>query len=529
MRAVIRMKTALSRGLPSVAPTGLNTPCLRPVMRLFSSLPEHIMLDMPALSPTMEKGNLARWLVKPGDKVNSGDVIAEVETDKATVSFETMDEGYVARIFLEEGASDVPVGTPAAILVDEEADIAAFADYIAATTAVAPVAPVAAAAAPAAAAAVPAASAASAAPDVDFIQLEMPALSPTMERGTIAAWIKQEGDEVLEGDIVAEVETDKATVAFESMEAGFVAKILLPAGEDVAVGTPAAILVEEREHIALFKDYNPVAEVSASPPPQATAAPVAAVAAPVAAAPTPVAPVATPAAPAARTVTAPITSPDALVTHDVMTQVAAARVATSKFDVPHIALTVDIDVTQPLSVLQGLDGVTLGDFAVKASCASMREVPSVNSAFLGDRIRQYHSVNVNQAVATDSGLVFPLVNQAEKHGIKALATARAELQDRAQGEGLYPHEYDVGTFTIADFTQDGPSESQNVLVPPQACSLSLGRMEQRVVKDPAGGFKTATFVTATLSCDHRSVDGAVGAEWLKSFQRKMENPLEIIL
>lgn len=210
--------------------------------RQFSSLPDHIVLEMPNLSPTMEKGNIKKWGKKVGEKVGPGDVLASIETDKAVVDFEMQEEGFVAKLLYPEGAKDVPLGVPVAILVDSEADVAAFANYTGGASESAPAAKPAEAAQPAASAK----PAGSAKKYPDHIKLEMPNLSPTMEKGNIKRWAKKVGDKVGPGDVLADIETDKAVVAFEMQEEGYVAALLYPEGTaDVKLGELVAILVDD--------------------------------------------------------------------------------------------------------------------------------------------------------------------------------------------------------------------------------------------------------------------------------------------
>eukprot|EP01024_Parvocaulis_polyphysoides_P060094 TRINITY_DN6522_c0_g1_i4.p2 TRINITY_DN6522_c0_g1~~TRINITY_DN6522_c0_g1_i4.p2 ORF type:complete len:371 (-),score=87.49 TRINITY_DN6522_c0_g1_i4:71-1183(-) len=213
---------------------------LVPGIRHYANLPQFTQLTMPSLSPTMEQGNVASWEKKVGDSVNPGDVLANIETDKATMAWEAQEEGYLAKILIEAGTKDIKVGTPMALLVEEEDQVAAMADYVPGST-----------------------------PTPDPAQqpsggsfppyqaMQMPALSPTMERGNIVDWKKKEGDEIAPGDLLCDVETDKATVSWESQDEGFLAKILYPAGSsDIQIGTPVAVLVEDQESVGAFASFT---------------------------------------------------------------------------------------------------------------------------------------------------------------------------------------------------------------------------------------------------------------------------------
>lgn len=225
--------------------------------RRFSSLPYHIKLEMPNLSPTMEKGNIKSWGKQVGDEVGPGDVLASIETDKAVVDFEMQEEGYIAKLLYPEGAKDVELMKTIAILVENKEDIAAFANYSEDASAAATPEPVA-----------QSTPEPVAAPQADLpyhIKLEMPNLSPTMEKGNLVSWSKSVGDEIAPGDVLCGIETDKATVDFEMQEEGYIAKLMYPAGaQDIPLGEVVAIVVENKEDIAAFENYVPGA-ASAAP------------------------------------------------------------------------------------------------------------------------------------------------------------------------------------------------------------------------------------------------------------------------
>ncbi|KAI1893491.1 hypothetical protein AGOR_G00124270 [Albula goreensis] len=235
----------------------------------FYSLPPHQKVELPALSPTMQMGTIARWEKKEGDKINEGDLIAEVETDKATVGFEMLEECYLAKILVAEGTRDVAIGAVICITVDSPDLIPAFKDY---TLEMAAAPTASAAGAPPPAPPPPAGSAPSAAPGSSYpphLKILLPALSPTMTMGTVQRWEKKVGEKLSEGDLLAEIETDKATIGFEVQEEGYLAKVLVAEGtRDVPLGTPLCIMVEKEEDIPAFADFveTGVAEISAPPP-----------------------------------------------------------------------------------------------------------------------------------------------------------------------------------------------------------------------------------------------------------------------
>jgi len=237
--------------------------------RNMSSYPSHTVLEMPALSPTMTTGNIATFKFKIGDKVSPGDLICDIETDKATIGWEAQEEGYIAAILVPEGTQDVPVGKPVLIVADSIGDVAAFKDYTPTSGGAA-----AAAAAPAAAAAA-APAAAPAAPGKTYPShqaMEMPALSPTMTAGNIAAIKVKPGDKIAPGDLLMDIETDKATMGWEAQEDGIVAKVLVSEGDqEVAVGQVVLVMVDDAADIAAFSDYSGAKTPSAAAP--AAAAP----------------------------------------------------------------------------------------------------------------------------------------------------------------------------------------------------------------------------------------------------------------
>ncbi|GFR51148.1 hypothetical protein Agub_g13503, partial [Astrephomene gubernaculifera] len=264
--------------------------------RYFAAYPAHVVLNMPSLSPTMTQGNITKWRKQPGEQIAPGQILAEVETDKAIIEWEAQEEGYMAKHLVPEGASDIAVGTPVAVLAEEESGVAGLASFVPgkeAPAAAAPASPApkgqsppaAAPPRPAAPAAAQPAAAAAAPPSGGRLPphqvLNMPSLSPTMSQGNILEWKKKVGDPVAPGDVYCEVETDKATISWESQEEGYVARVLAGDGSrDVDVGTPVLVLVEDKEAVAAFANYQPgddkqqtAAAAPAAAPPAAAAAP----------------------------------------------------------------------------------------------------------------------------------------------------------------------------------------------------------------------------------------------------------------
>ncbi|XP_027703139.1 dihydrolipoyllysine-residue acetyltransferase component of pyruvate dehydrogenase complex, mitochondrial [Vombatus ursinus] len=565
--------------------------------RRWYSLPPHQKVPLPSLSPTMQAGTIARWEKKEGEKINEGDLIAEVETDKATVGFESLEECYLAKIIVPEGTRDVPVGAVICITVEKAEDVDAFKNYTLDSTTAAP---------PQASTAPPPASVASSpsaqAPGSSYpahMQILLPALSPTMTMGTVQRWEKKVGEKLNEGDLLAEIETDKATIGFEVQEEGYLAKILVPEGtRDVPLGTPLCIIVEKEADIAAFADYKPtgVTDIKPQAPPP-TPTPMAAV--PPTPPPTTTVPSttrpATPASTKGRIFVSPLakklaaekgidltqvrgTGPDGRITKkdiesfvpskaapapppiaamptpapgvaavptgvftDIpisnIRRVIAQRLMQSKQTIPHYYLSIDVNMGEALEVrkelnmtLAGNSKISVNDFIIKASALACLKVPEANSSWMDTVIRQNHVVDVNVAVSTPSGLITPIVFNAHIKGLESIANDVVSLATKAREGKLQPHEFQGGTFTISNLGMFGIKNFSAIINPPQACILAVGASENRLVPaDNEKGFDVASMMSVTLSCDHRVVDGAVGAQWLAEFKKYIEKPITMLL
>jgi pyruvate dehydrogenase E2 component (dihydrolipoamide acetyltransferase) len=419
-----------------------------------------INILMPALSPTMTEGTLARWLKNEGDAIKSGDVIAEIETDKATMEFEAVDEGVLAKILVPGGTSGVAVNTLIGVILEEGEDASAL------SSAAAPAAPKAAPVAAAPAAAAPAPVAVAAAPAVSH------------------------GDRVFATPLARRIAKD----------AGLELK-------GVAGSGPHGRIVKHDVEVALA-----AGPVAAKP---AAAAPAAAAPAPVAAAPA--------FGPAYTEV--PLTS---------MRKVIAQRLTEAKQTVPHFYLSIDIALDKLLSLRTDLNGrgddykLSVNDFIIRAVALALKKVPAANASFTETAIRMYSDVDVSVAVATPSGLITPIVKHADQKGLAAISNEMKALAAKAKDGKLKPEEFQGGTFTISNLGMFGIKDFAAIINPPQGCILAVGAGEQRpVVKD--GALSIATVMTCTLSVDHRVVDGAVGAEFLAAFKKLIEEPLTMLL
>jgi len=431
------------------------------------------------------------------------------------------------------------------------------------------------------------------------INVLMPALSPTMTEGNITSWIKKEGDKIFAGDLLCEIETDKATMELEAIDDGVLGKIVAPDGtENVLVNAVIGIILEEGEDVAVLDrmESPAVAVAPAEIAVPAQAAPVAAMipgpqavaaqALPVAQA----APVArsggrifasplarrmatqsgldlaviagsgpkgriikadieavlsgaAPAALAAVPESAPLPTaalaaigPYEDIQTSQMRKVIAQRLQEAKHTVPHFYLTIDCEIDDLLKVRKDLNGrsdaykISVNDFVVRASALALRKLPECNASWIDGGLRQYSGVDISVAVAIDDGLVTPILRNADHKGLRALSEEMKELAVRARAKpmGLMPEEYQGGTFSISNLGMFGIKEFAAIINPPQSMILAVGAGEQRpVVK--GGALAVATMMSCTLSVDHRVVDGAAGARFLDAFKGLIEDPLTMLL
>ncbi|PTQ08196.1 pyruvate dehydrogenase complex dihydrolipoamide acetyltransferase [Sphingomonas oleivorans] len=419
-----------------------------------------IEIKMPALSPTMEEGTLARWLVKEGDVVSSGDILAEIETDKATMEFEAIDEGTVRKIVVPEGTDGVKVGTVIALIIGEDEDASAAPVEIAAPKA-APTPEAKAEPAPAAPVPAPAAS------------------KPAAKNGRVNA-------SPLARRLAEQQGIDLATLAGSGPN-GRIVKA------DLAGAKPAA----------------PLARAEA---------------------PAPVAPVQAPAA-------VPTTSeiPHEAVKLSNMRKTIARRLTESKQTVPHIYLTVDINLEKLLKLRTELNAglasrgvkLSVNDMLIKALAVSLLEVPSCNVQYAGDQLLKFSRADISVAVSIPNGLITPVVVDAGAKSLSTIATEIKDLATRAREGKLQPHEYQGGTASLSNMGMYGIKQFEAVINPPQAMIMAIGAGEKRayVVNDE---LTVATVMSATGSFDHRAIDGADGAELMQAFKRLVENPLGML-
>lgn len=440
-----------------------------------------IEIFMPALSPTMEEGTLATWLVKEGDTVASGDMLAEIETDKATMEVESIDEGVVAKILVEAGTDNVKVGTLIAILAEDGED---------ASTIEAPSA---------------------AAPKLenntdDTVKTEEPAEK--------VAKIAQSDKSDTPNTIMSQTSKDGNRIKASPLAR----RIAGQEGIDIAAisGTGPNGRIVKRDVEAAMKS-GATSQPSTAP-----------------ASPTTEAPAAPPKT--AGTYPAHEDIPFREERLSNMRKTIAKRLTESKTTVPHFYLTIECELDNLLEQRKVLNAkladsgikLSVNDFIIRASGLALKKVPAANVQFAGDKMYWYERADISMAVAIEGGLVTPVIRGADQMGLAEIAVASKELATKARDGKLTPEDYAGGTFSISNLGMFGIKEFSAVINPPQGAILAVGAgKQQAVVKD--GALAVATVMSCTMSCDHRAVDGAVGAEFLAAFKGFIEDPLTMLL
>ena len=441
-----------------------------------------INILMPALSPTMEKGNLARWLKKEGDTIKSGDVLAEIETDKATMEVEAVDEGVLAKILVPDGTQDVPVNQLIALIAGDGEDAKAVA------------------AGGVSGGGVPAASTASTAAPVSAAA---PTPAPSVAQAAPAA---QNGARVFASPLARRIAKDSGIDLTKVSGTG-------PHGRIVERDVKAAVSGGT-----------------------AKAAPAAALSAPRAA----------PAAPA------PSMSDDMVlklfepgsyeaIPHDGMRKTIARRLTEAKSSIPHFYLTVDCDIDVLLAAREAINNaapkgadkqptykVSVNDFVVKALAVALQRVPAANVTWTEGAMLKHKHSDISVAVAIPDGLITPIVRKAETKGLATIANEMKDFAARAKARKLKPEEYQGGVSAVSNLGMFGMKHFTAVINPPQSSILAVGAGEQRVVVKK-GVPAVATIMTVTLSCDHRAIDGALGAQLLSAFKQLIENPMGMLV
>lgn len=415
-----------------------------------------INITMPALSPTMTEGTLATWLKAEGDTIEAGDVIAEIETDKATMEVEAVDEGVLGKIIVDAGTEGVPVNSVIAVLLEdgESAD------------------------------------------DIDLSNDNAPAqTAPKAEKTAEAP--KQ----------VASQQTSPAKVEASST------------GDRVFVSPLARRIAESKGiNLSQVKGTGPrgrivKADVENFAPSAAASAPSKA------------------AAPAAYAGENPVTE----LKNNNIKKITAKRLLESKTTIPHFYLSVDCVLDHLLDARKDINDkangaykLSVNDFIIKAAAMALKAYPAANVAWTDDAVLQYEHADISVAVSTPNGLITPIVKAAELKGLRTISDEVKDLATRARDNKLKPEEFQGGTFTVSNLGMFGVKEFSAIINPPQSCILAIGAGEERVVVEK-GQMVIRNVMTVTLSVDHRSVDGSVGAEYLQYFKRFIENPVEMLV
>ena len=462
---------------------------------------------MPALSPTMTEGTLASWHVKEGDSVQNGDVVAEIETDKATMEVEAVEEGSVGRILVAAGTENVPVNEPIAVLLEEGEDASALEQ------------------APASGA-------------DDGAESGGAAEEGLSDSGEAAASGGGEATLPAADDGAAAPPAPRDGAGNRVFASPLARRIAKQTGVDLTrvsgSGPHGRIVRADVEAAVETQAQQPKAEAAPQPAARETAAPQ------------------TPAkgrkeqagGGGAKEQHGAKEQADLLgqayeeVPLSTMRKTIASRLTESKQTVPHFYLTVEVAMDELLRVRKELNQraeqrgqdykLSVNDFLIRASALALKQVPEANAAYNGDSVLRFTHADVAVAVAIDSGLITPIVKQAETKGLAAISREMKDLAKRARDGKLAPTEYQGGTFSLSNLGMFGISQFQAIVNPPQAAILAAGASEQRpVVKD--GALSIATMMTATLSVDHRVIDGAIGARFLDALKTLLEDPLSMLL
>jgi pyruvate dehydrogenase E2 component (dihydrolipoamide acetyltransferase) len=545
------------------------------------------IVRMPKMSDTMTEGVVAKWHKKVGDTVKSGELMAEIETDKATMDYESFNTGTILYLGVEEGKA-VAVNDVLAIVGNPGEDYKSLlesagseqkssgqskaAEGTAATNTQ-----------------VESATATATAVDTSGIKAEvvlMPKMSDTMNEGVIAAWHKKVGDTVKTNELLAEIETDKATMEYESYNAGTLLYIGAEAGNAIPVNGVLAIIGEkDADWKTLLKAHEAKGSTAAGAPAkpetkqesnavQATKAPEQSVshatngrikASPLA---KKLAkdkgydlskisgsgengritkvdvenykPAAQPAPSKEGQKAAPITLPRVVgeesfeeVTVSQMRKTIARRLSESKFTAPHFYLTMEINMDKAIEARKSINEISpvkisFNDMVIKAVAAALRQHPDVNVSYLGDKMRKNHHIHIGVAVAVKDGLLVPVIRFADNKSLSHIAVEVKDLAQKAHDKKLQPSEWEGSTFTVSNLGMFGIEEFTAIINTPDACILAVGGIKETpIVKN--GQLVPGNVMKVTLSCDHRAVDGAVGAAFLKTFKGLLEDPVRILI
>lgn len=426
-----------------------------------------INVTMPALSPTMTEGNLAKWLKKEGDKISAGDVIAEIETDKATMEVEAVDEGVLGKIVIPEGTQGVAVNSVIAVLLEEGEDASAIKAEGAGSA--------------------PAASSGAPAPDKSPVKAEV---SPSQAPLSI-----NKGEErVFASPLAKRLAKDKGIDLAGIKGSGPHGRIVKADVEGAKAGSVAGASAAQR----------PVSAPAAS-------------------------------GPDAKTLADAYGMEYTEIPNNNIKKVTARRLTEAKQTIPHFYLTVECVLDNLLAARKELNDqangafkLSVNDFVIKAAAMALKAYPAANVSWTDSAVLQYKHADISVAVATPNGLITPIIKKAEQKGLQQISDEMKSLAARAREGKLKPEEFQGGSFSISNLGMFGVTEFNAIVNPPQSCILAVGAGIERPVV-VGGKVEIRTVMNVTLSTDHRSVDGAVGAEWLQYFKRYIENPVSMLV
>ncbi|KLO20239.1 dihydrolipoamide acetyltransferase [Schizopora paradoxa] len=421
---------------------------------------------MPAMSPTMTEGGVASWKKKEGESFAAGDVLLEVETDKATIDVESQEDGVLAKIIAQDGAKNIAVGAPIAIIAEEGDDLAGAEEM--------------------------ASQAAQEKVETPKKEEEAPAPQPKQESTPKAEPAKESSKtEIPKGDRIFASPLAKKI----ALERG------IPLSKVKGTGPEGRII---REDVENFKAPAGASAGAATP--------------------------SSPSAPSTDFIDIPVSN---------MRRTIGLRLTQSKQDIPHYYLTTAIDMSKVTKIREVFNKglaekgakLSVNDFIMKAVALAMNDVPEVNSAWLGEVIRQYKKTDISLAVATPTGLITPIIKDVGSKGLASISAEAKALAKKARDGKLQPHEYQGGTFTVSNLGMFEIDHFTAIINPPQSCILAVGSTHETLVPAPEEerGFKVTPIMKVTLSSDHRTVDGAVGSRWLAAFKGYLENPLTFML
>lgn len=537
------------------------------------------VIRMPKMSDTMEEGVIASWLKKEGDEVSSGDVLAEVETDKATMELESYQDGVLLYIGVKEKES-VPVDGILAVIGEKGEDFKHLLEEAKSGKS----------SNGSEEKSEPSDKKSTEKIDTSNIKasvVRMPKMSDTMEEGVIASWLKKKGDKVESGDILAEVETDKATMELEAYEDGTLLYTAVEAGSGVPVDGIIAIIGEEdADYEALLKaeeqggNDEPAKEekeekLTSTPSSAPSATPVSTQSSSSSNGRVKASPLAKKIAdekgidlaqvngsgPDGRVVKADVENftpsqakqaapsggdqpainiPQVVgeersekVELSQMRKVIAKRLSDSKFTAPHFYLTMEINMDKAIEARKSMNEISpvkisFNDMVIKAAAAALRQHPDVNVSWMGDHMMRHSHIHMGVAVAIPDGLIVPVVRFADSKSLSHISAEVRDLAQKAKDKKLQPEEFSGNTFTISNLGMFGIEEFTAIINPPDACIMAVGGIKETVVvKD--GEMYAGNVMKVTLSCDHRAVDGAVGSAFLKTFKELLEDPVRILI